>query len=116
MGIETVNRSLPPSSHLPDRLAPALPEMGSGRVVTPRAWLGLRGHPGTLACPESSGKSRRLFRPPLPSVASGFCCAGNACSPSNPEAVNKICGRLDRLGKGIGADLLERMEGRRVDT
>ena len=57
MGIETVNRSLPSSSHLPDRLAPALPEMGSGRVVTPRAWLGLRGHPGMLACPESSGKS-----------------------------------------------------------
>ena len=49
MGIETVSRSLPPSSHLLERSAPSLPAMGSGHVVTPRAWLGLRGHPGTLA-------------------------------------------------------------------
>ena len=49
MGIETVSRSLPPSSHLLERSAPSLPAMGSGHVVTPRAWLGLCGHPGTLA-------------------------------------------------------------------
>ena len=72
MGIETVNRSLPPSSHLLDRSAPSLPEMGSSHVVTPRAWLGLRGHPGTLACPESSGKSGAssdLLSPPWPQAS-----------------------------------------------
>lgn len=48
---------LPPSVLILGPLATSLSEIGSDGVVTPRAWLLLlRGHPGTLAGPESSRK------------------------------------------------------------